>query len=542
MRRASGLRRGRRLASCTRSAYSQREEWPPVTAAFRRLCSVRRISDDERTEAKTDHEPPRGAATTGTWNDISYTATANWLVLRKKEKPSAEIFSVSYVADSTDLDRPVTFVFNGGPGASSAYLHVGAVGPQRVDFPADGTLPSMPPRLVQNDESWLAFTDLVFVDPVGTGFSRIIDQDAENKKKPDDDAAEKKGGDEPDPKEYFGYKRDLESLSEFMGRWLSSNGRWGSPVFISGESYGGYRVGRLVRILQETAGIGLNGAILISPALEIATLASGDYDVLGWVDLLPTMAGAAAHHGRSRAFDSGTPLDDVRREAEAFATGDYTAFLTRGAAMAPDDRDRVLTRLADLIGLPVETVTRAEGRIPINMFARELLRDERKVLGLYDATITSTDPFPDREPFGGPDPTLAGISPAYTIAINRVLRSEIGVETDREYTLLSYEVNQDWTDDDKRHFFVPPEGATDDFRYGMSLNPHLKAFITHGWFDLVTPYYASDRLRNLMRLDASVADRLTVRHFGGGHMFYAWAESRREFAAAIAEFVADATA
>lgn len=510
------------------------------------MCSVLDMTDEERTDTKQDHEPPRGAASTGTWNDISYTATATWLVLRKKEKPSAEIFSVSYVADSTDLDRPVTFVFNGGPGASSAYLHVGAVGPLRVDFPADGTLPAMPPRLVHNEESWLGFTDLVFVDPVGTGFSRIIDKDGGKKgeeKKPGEGEQQKPGGvgAEPDPNEYFGYKRDLESLSEFIGRWLSSNRRWGSPVFIAGESYGGYRVGRLVKLLQENAGIGLNGAILISPALEIATLASGDYDVLAWVDLLPTMAGAAAHHGRSRAFDNGTSLDDVRREAEAFATSEYTAFLTRGASMPADERERVLTRVADLIGLPLELVERAEGRVPINVFARELLRDERKVVGLYDATITVTDPFPDREPFGGPDPTLSGISPAFTMAINRQLRSEIGVETDREYALLSFEVNQEWKDDDKRHFFVPPAGATDDFRYGMALNPHLKAFITHGRFDLVTPYYASDRLRNLMRFDPSVADRVTVHHFGGGHMFYAWEESRRAFAAAIGEFVADAT-
>jgi carboxypeptidase C (cathepsin A) len=498
------------------------------------------MSEDERKDL--DHEPPRGAATTGTWNGIGYTATAKWLVLRKKEKPSAEIFSVSYVADGADLDRPVTFVFNGGPGASSAYLHVGAVGPQRVDFPADGTLPAMPPRLVQNEESWLAFTDLVFVDPVGTGFSRIIDKDREKQEgEKKESGGEQKGG-EPDPNEYFGYQRDLESLSEFMGRWLSDHGRWGSPVFIAGESYGGYRVGRLVRVLQETAGIGLNGAILISPALELGALASGDYDALPWVDLLPTMAGAAAHHGRSRAFDAGTPLEEVYRAAEEFATGDYAAFLTRGASMPAGDRDRVLSRLADLIGLPVDLVTRSEGRIPINVFARELLRDERKVLGLYDATITVTDPFPDREPFSGPDPTLSGIAPAYTIAINRQLRSEIGVETDREYTLLSYEVNREWKDDEKRHFFVPPEGATDDLRYGMSLNPHVQAFITHGRFDLVTPYYASDRLRNLMRLDPSVAGRVTVRHFGGGHMFYAWEQSRREFAAAIAEFFAEAAA
>lgn len=176
-------------------------------------------------------------------------------------------------------------------------------------------------------------------------------------------------------------------------------------------------------------------------------------------------------------------------------------------------------------------------------FVRELLRDERKVLGLYDTTITATDPFPDRVgDLSWPDPTLAGISPAYTMAVNRMLRSEIGVETDREYELLSYEVNTAWKDDAKPHAFASPPGATDDFRYGMALNPHMKAFITHGQYDLVTPYYTSDRLRNLMRLDPQMADRLTVRHFGGGHMFYAWEASRKAFTQAIASFVADATA
>ena len=498
------------------------------------------MTDDERKDAKPDHEPPVGAETAGTWTGgtapIDYTASAKWLVLRKKEKPAAEIFSVSYVADGEDPDRPVTFVFNGGPGASSAYLHMGVVGPKRVDFPADGSLPQMPPRLVQNEDSWLAFTDLVFVDPVGTGFSRVI----ENEKK-DGDKEEKKD-DATDPKEYFGQKRDLESLCEFMGRWLSGHGRWGSPVLIAGESYGGYRVGRLARVLQEGSGIGLNGAILISPALEITTLNPTDYDVLGWIDTLPTMAAAAAHHGRSRAFTTAASPDEVRSEAEAFATGDYPTFLTRGASMPAEERERILTRLADLLGLPLELVVRAEGRITIRTFSRELLRDERKVLGLYDATITVTDPFPDRDSFTGPDPTLSGIGPAYTMAVNRMLRAEIGVQTDREYTVLSYEVNTAWKDDTEHHAFMPPAGATDDFRYGMALNPHLKAFITHGRYDLVTPYFSSDRLRNLMRLDPEMADRLTVRHFGGGHMFYAWEASRREFTEAIAAFVADATA
>jgi carboxypeptidase C (cathepsin A) len=496
----------------------------------------------EKPAAKADHEPPGGAATTATWTaagvSIDYTASATWIVLRRKEKPAAEIFSVSYVADRRDADRPVTFVFNGGPGASSAYLHMGAVGPLRVAFPADGTLPHLPARLVLNEESWLAFTDLVFVDPVGTGFSRVIEDDG----KDGEDTKKQENGEPGHAREYFGYKRDLESLCEFMGRWLSGHGRWGSAVFIAGESYGGYRVGRLVRMLQETAGIGLSGAVLISPALEFASLSPTDYDVLGWVDLVPSMAIAAMHHRRSRAFAASTPLEQVLGEAERFATGDYATLLTRGASMPAVERDRILGRLADLIGLPADMVARAEGRITIGRFTRELLRDERKVLGCYDATITTTDPFPDREAFAGPDPTLAGIGPAYTTAINRQLRSEIGVQTDREYVVLSYEVSELWRNDATEHFFTPPVGATDDFRYGMSLNPHMKAFITHGRYDLVTPYYASDRLRNLMRLDSEMARRLTVRHFGGGHMFYTWEQSRREFTAAIAAFVADAVA
>ena len=510
------------------------------------MDSVSRMSDDEKAQSKDpkddkkpDHEPPAGAETTGTWTGgtkpIEYTATGKWTVLRKKEKPAAEIFSVSYVAQDGGEDRPVTFVFNGGPGASSAYLHLGAVGPKRVEFPPDGTLPEMPPRLVENEASWLAFSDLVFVDPVGTGFSRIIEiEKKEDGKEKKEDAA--------DPKEYFGQKRDLESLSEFMGRWLSGHGRWGSPIFIAGESYGGYRVGRLMRALQENTGIGLNGAILISPALELTPLSPTDYDASAWIDRLPTMAAAAVHHGRSRAFAAGTQLEDVLSEAEAFATGDYATFLSRGASMPEAERDQVLERLADLLGLPLDLVARAGGRISIRLFSRELLRDERKVLGLYDATITATDPFPDRDPFEGPDPTLSGIGPAYTMGINRLLRSEIGVETDREYSVLSMETFLAWKNDgDQQHFFTPPIGAADDFRYGMSLNPHMKAFITHGRYDLVTPYFASDRLRNLMRLDPEMVDRLTVHHFGGGHMFYAWETSRREFTAAVADFVAGAT-
>src|SRR5690349_4475325 len=290
------------------------------------------MTDETGPADKPDHQPPLGTTTERRWpgpkGPVEYTAHANWLVLRRKEKPAAEMFSVSYLAATKAGDRPVTFLFNGGPGASSAYLHLGAVGPRRVAFPADGSLPPMPPRLMDNEASWLAFSDLVFVDPIGTGFSRIVEQKPDGK----GDGADKGDGAKPaDPKEYFGQKRDLESLCEFVGRWLSKHDRWGSPVFIAGESYGGYRVGRLVRMLQEDTGIGLNGAILISPAMELTALAPSDYSVTTWVDLLPTMAGGAAFHGKSRAFPAGTPLDDVRAGAEEFASGDYATFLIRGA-------------------------------------------------------------------------------------------------------------------------------------------------------------------------------------------------------------------
>ena len=496
------------------------------------------MTEDEQ-KAKDHHEPPPGASTKASWSGLDYTATGKWFVLRKNDKPTAEIFSVSYVADSAESGRPVTFVFNGGPGAASAYLHMGAVGPQRVDFPADGTMPTLPPRLVQNDESWIKFTDIVFVDPVGTGFSRVIEPDSAK-----DGEKKDEKGDEHDPKQYFTVRRDLEAMCEFISRWLSANSRWGSPIFIAGESYGGYRVGRLVRMLQEEAGVGLNGAILISPALEPAYLAMvfgwGDYEVEPWIDLLPTMAAAAVHHGRSRAFERGTPVEDFLPEVETFATGEYASFLTRGASMSAEERERVLTRFADLIGLDLGLVARAEGRVRIDRFVRELLRDERRVVGRYDATITATDPFPDREPFGGADPTLTGFGSAFTTAVNRQLRQEIGVETDREYKLLSFEVTRAWKNDEAQHYIQATQGAVDDFRYGLAMNPHMKTFISHGWYDLMTPYYASDRFRNLMRLDPSVAERVTVRHFGGGHMFYTWQESRRAFTAAIAEFMADA--
>lgn len=495
---------------------------------------------DEKEKAKEqgEHKAPEGAEVKETWRGaggvaVRYTSRGAWTVLRDKEKPVAEIYSTSYVAART-AGRPLTFIFNGGPGAASAYLHVGAIGPRRAQFNRDGTVPAPPSSLTRNAESWLAFTDLVFVDPVGTGWSRAI-PDAEAEKK-----AAKSGAKPREDRGFWGLNKNLKSLGEFMSRWLSENDRWESPVFVAGESYGGYRAAKLARSLQEGHGIALNGAVLISPALEFALLDSSDYDSLPWVDRVPTMAAAAAFHGKSGLFTRKTPLEKVLRNAEEFATGDFSVLLPQGASMPAARRGKIFEHLAKLTGLPLQRVERAEGRISLEMFARELLRAEGKLCGRYDSTITARDPFPDRDGFPGPDPTLAGIEGVFTSGINKRLRGEIGVKTDREYHLLSMDVNKGWRLDMERHALQSQVGATDDLRYGMALNPHMKVFITHGLYDLVTPYFSTDRIRNLMRLDKAAAANLIVRHFGGGHMFYAWEESRVAFTKAIRSFYASA--
>lgn len=539
-------------------------------------------TDAQHTDARSatdDHEPPATRQVTETWHGpdgpVEHTATAEWVVLRERDEAIAEVFAVSYVVTDADTgaddaadvdspeatralpnDRPVTFVMNGGPGASSVYLHLGAVGPRRVAFAADGSTLPPPSRLVDNTESWLAFTDLVFVDPVGTGFSRIIEKGATREPRGTSDggggAGTGSGGEagssssgsgsqaSPDPRAFFGVERDLDSLGEFVTRWLSLHGRWGSPVVVAGESYGGFRGAKLVRRLAEKFGVGLSGAVLISPALEFATLDPTDYDVLAWVDLVPTMAAAAVHHGRSRTFAAGTATDEVIDGARDFATTRLASALIRGAGMPSDERDAVMDELADLIGLDPALVRRSEGRIGMQRFARELLRDEGRTLGLYDASTSVRDPFPDREAFEGPDPSLAGIDRVFGAGINQRLRGELGVEVDRPYELLSLDVNKRWKIDMDRHALEGPIGATDDLRHGMALDPSVEVMINHGHFDLVTPFASSDRLRNLMRLDPDTAQRIHSHHFDGGHMFYAWEDSRIGFRDTIAAFY-DAT-
>jgi len=492
---------------------------------------------DKDTTKANDYQTPEGVRcekqlSLKSGKVLDYEAKAGWTLLREKEKPVAEIFSVAYLAKGESVGkRPLTFVFNGGPGAASAYLHVGAIGPRRICFTDTGK-PLPPPTMMEdNPESWLSFTDLVFVDPVGTGFSRIVEENKE----------EKKEGEKPaDEKRFFGLNKDLESLAEFMARFLSEHDRWLSPMFIAGESYGGFRVAKLAKLLQQGKGIGLNGAILISPAMELSLLDSSDYDILSWVDRFPVMAMSAFQHTRALKFAKARDLEEVREKAESFATKELVYLLANGEGLGDVNRKRILNSFAGMTGLDPLLVERCGGRVGLMRFARELLKDEHKVVGIYDASVVADDPFPDRESYEGADPTLYGIERVFAAGINHWLRKELGLKTEREYHLLSMEVNSAWKIDFKRHALESQLGGTDDLRYGMGLNPNMKVRITHGLFDLVTPYFSSERIRRHMKLSPSLKPNLSLKHYMGGHMFYSWEASRLEFYRDMNSFYAEA--
>jgi carboxypeptidase C (cathepsin A) len=476
-------------------------------------------------EKKADYEKPKGAQSVYELKTedrtFGYQASADWIVLYKQEKPKAEMFFVSYTADVEET-RPLTFVFNGGPGASSVYLHMGAIGPKRIRCKENGQPLRPPYPLIDNPESWLKFTDLVFIDPIGTGFSRMIDEESGEKKK-------NEGSEKKEQSEYWKVQRDLESLGEFLRRYLSKYHRWESPLYIAGESYGGFRTAKLAKIAQQDYGVGLNGVIIISPALEFTLLDGSDYDVLHWLDSFPSMAAAAKVHGRTRKSTGEEDLTSFRNKAADFAMKELLPVLAAGDFYGVERKNKVLNKTADFLGLPRGTLQAKAGRVEIDYFVKNLLRDKGLQLGLYDAAVSVQDPYPDRDNWSGPDPTLHQLERVFAAGINAHIRRTIGLETDREYNLLSNTVNKNWQVDTRKHALQSQVGATDDLRYGMSLNPDMKVFLTHGIFDLVTPYFAAERIRHLMKLTEEQKKKMTVKYYYGGHMFYTREETRRQF-------------
>lgn len=450
----------------------------------------------------------------------AYTATAGSLnVTDDKSKLIGNIFYISYTRKHKTGTRPLTFVFNGGPGAASAYLHLGALGPQRVEFADDGSVLPMPARLSDNAQSWLAFTDLVFVDPIGTGYSRELKKaDATDGKRED---ADKSSQVAQDP-HAWGVAEDADALARFIRTYLTREQRWLSPVYLAGESYGGFRVARLSRLLQADFGVAPSGLVLISPALDFSLLWGDERSLWPWVALLPSYAAAASVHQRSEAvtYDPDNPRGSLG-EVEGIVLSDYLS------GLAGNRTKGWPAQAGKLTGLSADTVERWRGRIPPARFAKALLAEQRRLVSLYDATITLIDPEPTAAVLTHGDPYLERLNAPITAAFNHYVRKHLAFKTDLPYQLLNEEVFESWN---WRSGLQGQQGfveALADLKQAMSTNTDMRVMIVHGVFDLVTPYYASEIAVEQMALDPAIKGNITLKVYHGGHMPYLHQHSRQ---------------
>lgn len=450
--------------------------------------------------------------------NLNYTATAASITVRdKRSNPMGQIFYVAYLAEQKEKHpRPLTFVFNGGPGAASAYLHLGGLGPRRVAFNADGTVAPMPAKILDNPKSWLAFTDLVFVDPVGTGYSRVIkhgSSDKKTNKKIPETASAGKSSSQADA---WGVVEDTESLARFIRSYLTAENRWLSPIYLTGESYGGFRVARLSKRLQTSFGIAPSGLLLVSPVLDFGFLRGDKRSLWPWVVLLPSYAAVAAIHGRS------TEITYNRNEArtsllpaEQVAVSEYITGLAAGK-LQPDWLDQT----GRLIGLDKDTLLRWNGRIPPARFVKALLADQHRVVSLYDGSITLIDADPDQQLLTSSDYYLDRLNAPVLAAFNSYIRDHLNFKTDLPYLLLNHDVAKSWNWRSGIHGQQGFVEAATALKQAMSLNSDMRTLVLHGVFDLVTPYFASEIVIKQMALDARIRNNIQLKVYHGGHMPY----------------------
>jgi len=429
---------------------------------------------------------------------LRFKATAGSIPLNNGEDGSllAEVAYVAYVMDGdakSSSTRPVTFVFNGGPGAASAYLDLGAVGPWRLPF---GHLAvSSPPALGPNAETWLDFTDLVFIDPPGTGYSRIA------------------GSSDEARRHFWSVDGDTEALAVFIRKWIEQSGRQGSVKFIAGESYGGFRAPKVARKLQDQ-GVGIRGLVLISPVIDFASFGVRRQAPMSWVTHLPSMTAAALDA-------KGQYSRDALREVERYAAGDYLLDLLKGERDAAATA-RISGRVAEFTGLDPALVKRLGGRIDVATFRRELHRSERLVGSMYDPNITAYDPNPTAADSHYSDPVLDDTRAPITTAMTDLYQHVLNWRVDRPYELLNRQVSQRW---EWGHGRMAAE-AFDDLRNELANDPLLRVLVAHGANDLVTPYFADQLLLNQLPVMGS-PDRVKLAVYAGGHMFYNRDASRK---------------
>jgi carboxypeptidase C (cathepsin A) len=450
---------------------------------------------------------------------FNYRAVAERIgLVDQKGEASASIFVVSYLMGSSGAPphdkRPVAFFFNGGPGAASVYLHLGAAGPRILDTPPNGAVPNPPFRLIDNQSTWLAFTDLVFVDPVGTGFSRAEGKD-DNKNKP-----------------FWNVQGDLESLAGVVRRWLDLHNRWRSPVFLVGESYGGFRAPALARILSQDVGVAVNGLVLVSPALDSEILHPDISNTLGPAFELPSEAASSA------ALDRKSPTD-AAAAAEKFALSDYLLGLT-GMTGIPAETDPFIARVAALTGLPGWIVLRERGRISAEDFVRERRSSEHEILSRYDATVTrpgSASPWDDH----AGDPILDTGRAAFNAAFEDYSISELGYRTEAPYRVLADNVSQKWNWDGARKGEAGLGLPLTSLQQALLARPQTKVLIVNGRYDLVTPYLGSRWLVDQLSLPPAVRADIRLKVYEGGHMMYMRPNSRAALFADAEQLFASAT-
>ena len=421
---------------------------------------------------------------------LKYTATVGTLPVKNAEsKPTGEVVFTSYLVDGPN--RPITFAFNGGPGAASVYLNLGAIGPKRVNFGAEGQSPSDPATLTDNPGTWLDFTDLVFIDPIGTGFSVSLVNEAESKK------------------QFYGPDQDIAYLSRIVYDWLVKNNRLQSRKYIVGESYGGYRAPRLTSYLQSQIGVAMNGVIMVSPALA-PSAGSADISPIPWMITLPSIV--AANYERK-----GMLTPEAMAPVLAYVQGEYATDLIAGFSN-PAATPRLVKKVTELTGLDPTFVRQAGGRLETQAFLREEFRETGKLGSRYDPNVTAYDPFPYAPTQETNDPILLSIIAPTTTAIVDFVTHTVGWKVDARYNALSDEVGRAWDRSNGRGAFGGAASET-DLRIAVATDPKLRVLIAHGWADLSCPFMGSVLTVNEIPIMGDPT-RVQVHEYAGGHMYY----------------------
>ena len=445
---------------------------------------------------------------------IDYTATAGYLPIKNEAgETEGRIFFVAYTKDGESAaTRPVTFAYNGGPGSASLWLHLGTIGPRRVPMNDDGSLPKPPYQVVDNQESWLPATDIVMVDAMGTGYSRL---------------AKPEYG-----KKFFGVRADIRGFGEFIRSYLSKNGRFKSPVFLAGESYGGIRTAGLSSYLLNN-GIALNGAIIVSGTMNFQTLDGARGNDLPYLSFLPTFSAVAWYHKKLAPKYLNADVRTVTAEAEKFAEGDYAAALIKGSSLSPAEEAKFAKRMSELTGLKEAYIVGSHLRVPEFRFFKELLRDEGKTTGRYDGRLTGTDALPigDNPEY---DASSAATTPVFYACINDYLANELGYSTDLRYRIFN--PDGPWDNDVDEGY---PD-TSEDLRQAINQNPYMKVMFTCGWFDLACPYFGTHFTVNHMDLTAKQMANISWQFYPAGHMMYIERSSREKLAKDVTSFITGA--